>query len=552
MAQQKYQGNLSSASFPFASVMKGPSVIVPQRDQSSGPYRDFSGSTTQLGMNIAQLYYAENVFPTNEGYKSVAFNPLIPAAEGVVGRFFERFSVFDGLGNKAMIATTTSNQVYMLSEYTDGLWEEITLPDELVWLGGEITTGTVFGTVYFCLQGLGIFTLDIPTTTWTKTVVTGLADEAMVGICDSTSYLIAFNQTDLAWSSTEDPTDFTPSLITGAGGGTPDGLKGQIITCQEINKGFIIYTSVMTMVASYSGNLQYPWVFNPLANGSGIGSARDVQGGIDIANHAAWTAAGYMDVTQQYCTMKFPELTDFLASGIWELYDPETKAVTTQYTTVPFQVRLASVANRYTCISYGLAGHDTLTYTLVFDEVLKRWGKIKKAHVQVFELVADASGFGLTWEGTAPDEWEEMEGTWSQMTRFNNRTPKAKNTLAFLGVDGTVEYVDFTYAANNAPGVAIFGKFTLTRTSLSTLECVELETVDDSTLNFALTCLHTLNGKQVISPVTAPRNHGGLNGSGGGVRVYDCRVTGVNHSIAVEGAFNLNSYVLVLHQNGRR
>lgn len=548
MAQVKYQGNLSAAAFPLATIFKGPSVIIPNRDQNSGPYRDFSGATTQLGMNIPQLYYAENVIPTNEGYKSIAYNPFIGAAVGATGTFQTVLTIFDGNSNKALLGVTSTFEIWMLSQYTAGAWSKITLPGGAVWSTGIITQGNVYGVQYINLQGLGIYIVDIPTTVFTKATVVGATDTDFIGIVDSTSYLIGYDEISIIWSSTEDPLDFTPSLITGAGGGTPDSLKGQIIFCKEISKGFIIYTSVMIIAATYSGNLQYPWVFFPLANGSGIASYEDVVEQSDTGSQAAWTAAGLLEVNTQYCTPKYAEVTDFLAAGVWETFSSETKLVSVEYTSVPYRVKLASIANRYFCISYGQVFSETspFTYILLYDILLKRWGKAKITHTHVFEIVSDTSGLGLTWTASAPNTWSQYPVAWSSLVKFGNTPAHAKNTLGILTESGAIQYVDFTYGDAGAPGVAIFGKFQLTRTTLSTLEEIELETLQEDNLNFSCSVQSIDDrGNSIVSPAVLITNNGTY-------RRYDTHVTGISHSAVFEGAFSLCSHIYTLHQNGRR
>lgn len=548
MAQTKYQGNLSAATFPFATIFKGPAVIIPNRDQNSGPYRDFSGATTQLGMNIGQLYYAENVLPTNEGYKSIAYNNFIGPAIGYTGTFQQEFTLFNGQSDKALLGITSTREIWMLSQYTAGAWVKITLPAAAVWSTGILTVANVYGVIYVNLQGLGVYTVSIPSTSFTKATVVGATDTGFIGITDSTSYMVAWDNTSIVWSSTEDPLDFTPSLITGAGGGTPDGMKGQIIYCKEISKGFIIYTSVMILAALYQGNLQYPWVFIPLANGSGIASAEDVIEDLDISSQWAWTAAGLLEVTTQYCTPKFPEATDFLAGGVWETFSDETKVVTTSYSEVPYRVKIAAIANRYFCVSYGQVFDEfsPLSYVIIYDTMLKRWGKAKITHTQIFEITADTAGDGLTWTESAPHPWTDYPVAWSSLVKFSNTPARAKNTFGFLAPDGSVRYVDFTYGNAGGSGVAIFGKFQLTRTSLCTLEEVDVETIQAETQNFRLS-IQSLDDRNNISIANATQYVANNN-----FRRYDCRTTGVSHSIIFQDSFALCSYILILHQNGHR
>ena len=53
----------------------------------------------------------------------------------------------------------------------------------------------------------------------------------VVGITQSTGYMIAWTKNTVAWSSTIDPTDFVPDSLTGAGGGGVEEVKGAINYC---------------------------------------------------------------------------------------------------------------------------------------------------------------------------------------------------------------------------------------------------------------------------------------------------------------------------------
>jgi hypothetical protein len=70
--------------------------------------------------------------------------------------------------------------------------------------------------------------------------------------------LLAWNETTLYWSSTTDPTDFTPSLATGAGSGGVQNIKGAITIAAPISTGLIVYSNQNAVAAVYSGNARFP------------------------------------------------------------------------------------------------------------------------------------------------------------------------------------------------------------------------------------------------------------------------------------------------------
>lgn len=553
MAQFQYSGNLNAANFPFSASFKGRSVIRPGSDQNPGPFRYFGGRTVDQGSNIPQCYYAENITPTEQGYKSVGYQSFLPAPNpAATGRFIKEFTVYDGLGNKGLIGITTDSKIYMLTTFGLGVWDEVA-PSVGTWAGTDASTATVFGTIYLHLEGLGVYEVDITDNTITKVTVTGVTDSATLGIASSTSYMIMWDQTTIYWSSTTDPLDFVPSLITGAGQGEPDDLQGQIVFVKNIDKGYIIYSTVVILVGLYTGNGQYPWIFNSLVNGSGISSRYSVTEDNSLTAHYAWASAGLTVVTAQKCELVHPELTDFLAGKVWDTFSTETKVVTTEYLGSPVQVRLAFIASRYLCVSYGRTDETTygvaseMEYAVILDTVMERWGKLKCSHVQLFEITVDTNRDGITYIETDPETYLDYPVPYFSLVNWTNSVAQAKNYLGVLNADGTITYVDFSYTDASAPGVLILGKFQITRANLQTLQQADLECVDQGNENFSLNVQCTLNGRNTVIPVVAPVEVENLPE----FRRFNSRATGMNQSLVVEGAFNLVSYILTFSPAGR-
>ena len=396
MAQTKFSVNLSSADFVLSHKWKGKSVIIQQQDQNyyqatSG----FAGDTPQRGINIPQVYYCENTFPTPEGYRSVAYRYFIEPPTPTQ-QFVRILTVFDGYANSAIIGITADRKLYIVSAYTGGKWQPLPLPAGYDWLETDlVTTATVNGNIVVCIEYVGFLILEIANNLVrdANQFVKGLDVTKIRGIVTSHSYLIAFDNDTVYWSSTEDALDFVPSLITGAGSSKPDGAKGRIVFCKEISGGFIIYFEACIISAAYTSNLASPFIFDILAGGAGIRNAAAVAYDLNTSTHFAWTSAGLLGVELHQTKGMFPAVTDFIASGLTDKAMTYGDYPISTYDDRDKEVRLAIISNRYLVISFGFLSDPVtgemqtpeLVQSFVYDTQLKRWGKLNIDHIQVFE-----------------------------------------------------------------------------------------------------------------------------------------------------------------------
>lgn len=396
MAQNRISLNLSAADFTLSYFFKGQSVIIPGQDQNAFQAQAwFTGETNQRGVNIPQVAYCENTVPTQEGYRSVAYRYFIEPPE-VPGNFVKILPVFDGNANSAIVGVTKDRRLYIVSAYTAGMWRQLPIPSTMNWetFYGISSTG-VQGTIVIQIDGVGLCGLDVAGSVLTdlNPTVTGLDMSKVKGVCSCKGYLVAFDDTTIYWSSTENPLDFTPSLITGAGSGKPDGAKGKIITCKEISQGFIIYCDVNILSAAYSSNKTIPWVFAVLSSGAGVRHADAVAYDLNMSNHFAWTSAGLIGVELHKANPILPEVTDFIASGLSDATLSYDSPVVTQFDERDKEVRIAYISNRYVCLSFGYLSDlvekesriPQLKQTFLWDTQLKRWGKLNVDHIQMFE-----------------------------------------------------------------------------------------------------------------------------------------------------------------------
>lgn len=394
MSQSKYSANLSAADFNLSFSFKGHSVIVPGLDQNyfQGT-AGWAGDTPQRGINIPQIYYCENTVPTAEGYRSIAYRYFIdpPATPQ---RFIKIFNVFDGNASSGLVGVTADHKLFAVSAYTGGVWLPLNFPAGYAWdSADQVTFTVVLGSPTFCFKGLGIFVYGVVANELYHVELIGLDETLINGVCSSKGYTIVWDDYFIYWSSTENAWDFTPSLITGAGRTQVEGLKGGIVLCKEIAGGFIIYSDVSIISAAYSSNLNIPWIFDVLGGGMGVKSDFAVSFDINSQTHIAWTSGGLVQVELHQATPRFPQVTDFIASGLADKTITLTDYPVTEYDDVPKEVRLAVISSRYVCISFGSmeeppAGEfpvPRMVQSFLFDLQLQRWGKLNVDHIQILE-----------------------------------------------------------------------------------------------------------------------------------------------------------------------
>jgi hypothetical protein len=260
-------------------------------------------------------------------------------------------------------------------------------------------------------------------------------------------------------------------------------------------------------------------------------------------------------ITPQGAETISAELNDFLAGRQWEYWDAATKQIVHVLSgATEFNVKVAYIGNRYLVISYSVTSSDLYQYALVFDTVLKRWGKLKFDHVDCFSYSYPNVFGDLAYEDLTTVSYEDFgAATYADLSEGLTSSPPSKKVLAFLKPTGAVHLALMTYNKEEATqlGVAIFGKFQLLRNRMITLQYIDFEGIyrDEVTLipDIVATVLTALDGKNLTPayPLVLTKNS---------VRMqrYAKRVTGVNISLALEGSFALSSYIMEVTAEGDR
>ena len=487
MAQSQYRADLSKVSFPLLSEEQGRTLLGGARNESAED-------------NLPSIYYGHNIMPTDKGVQSIGYLGIASAAP-VGANLADVRTVYSETKERTLLAIGVDT--YRLNA---GVWQVVT--------GGttspanDITIGKVNGISYIFDKQSACYTYDSVGNSYTPVTLTGVALPNTLGVVASSGYLMTYTEDAIAWSSTIDPTDFTPSPVTGAGGGVVAGLGGKIQFVLPIATGVLIYTETNVISGAYTGNVQYPFKFREVSNSKGGITLDMVAYEQNAANHFAYTSAGFQTLVAQKADTLLPDVTDFLSGLRFEDFDEGTGLLVTENLAAPMLKKIKYIASRYLVISYG---KTSFTHAIIYDTALSKLGKLKITHTDCFDYVGD-------------------------------QADSAKESLAFLLPDGSAQVVDF---ATNSSGVVIVGKFQERRSRLLTLLKVEVENIgaaDTCTLD----SLYTLDGKNVIKKA-------GLNTYAVGLaRSYSFRVTGINHSLSFIGKFNLTSLLLIYKIAGRR
>ena len=550
MAQIEAGVNLQAASFPMVPQFMGRSVLISNTDQQvDAATIGKEGSTQQPAEhgNMPHAYYMYNVVPTSQGYKSVAYTKITGAPRTALGAiipvtFSTIFPVRDSNENRGFLGVTVDFRSFIFSNITKR-WIEATPVSQNT---SDISVAFVTGSTYVCYSKFNIFTIDLINSLLVPATLSGVVNANVLSIASSNNYLLLQDGNIVYWSSSLNASDFVPSLSTGAGSGTPTAIGGKIVAMFPLSTGFAIYTTTNIITASFSGNIRYPWIFKEANNGAGVSGAEVISYGDDGTNYA-WTSAGLLKVALSGCTPVLPNVTDFLSGRVFAEFNTATKDIDYEYIASDLKVHLLYSSARFVVISYG---KTSLTHAIIYDLALKRFGKLKIDHVNAFELNILSDGTQLTYQDLldfATAYGDLSDTSYAELATITNKAASPKRTLAFLQADGSILVALFDIGNFNSNAVLLLGKYQLLRANTTIFEGVKLEDTDPDNTNFAVTIQSSYDGKN-IGKTTATT----LRTSAPNFREYGCHVTALNHSVLIEGAFNLVQANILVHKGGRR
>lgn len=529
MAHQWLRCNLLQSDFPLLTDLFGEPVLIKGLDQTMTP--DTQYQITKA--NEAGMVYCENVMPTSAGYQTVRFlnrninNDPPVGSHGFVDSAYNFSAITGGQLSRMYLGASDSDftglYVFNTTTFT---WVWVALPGAPALLfPRQISTGIVNNQCYICPGLQGLYHFDVGANNFVADPTIGIAAVSLNGITASNGLLIGWIFPNvILWSSNQNPLDFTPSLITGAGGGNIGEVKGQITYCAPISGGFIIYATQNIVQATYTGNVSFPFKFQEISGSGGTISNNQIAFHDNSDNQFAWTDKGMQAIQVGAAVSNiFPKITEFLRAGYYETFDPTTGI----FTKVPANnsnplVYINFIAGRYLIVSYGWTPIPIYTnqysYCLVVDIETGRMGRIRFNHVDTLDVVIDTQG---------PVD------------------PLAR--IGFITRAGVVWTLDFSLnepgdSANTSVGLILLGKFQLQRNKGVYSQRVKLECsyVNDGSSTITVSTMPTLDGKNFLPAVACVE----LNTSNedSPLKVYGtARRYGLNMSYLVFGQFNLSS-----------
>lgn len=415
----------------------------------------------------------------------------------------------------------------------------------------KISVAIVRGVTYICIRkadnttvfytaavdtGTDVITLTDITTTINDSLPAGTAIDSILGICSSYNYLILFTGGTILWSSTTTPTDFAPSLVSGAGNEVPGNLKGDITFLREHVSGFFIYSTNNVVFAQYTGNARYPWRFREVGQSGGFTYSTQVSGDTNSSIQYGVNNSKFVQVLNpETAELVAPEVTDFIERvKRWDILDTDTFVFSLSDATdelIPADKPTTwFVLDRYLLLPYGDSGDvagNQWTYVIVYDLLLKRYGKLFIAF-----------DFCLTDE---------------------------KNVFFISRLTGDIYKLYFDIHEYNVPpsegdeyiheGVIVLGKFQLTRDRFICLDELTIDAIqnideladpDDRAIEVRV--LPSLDGRSFEAPVE-PYDNTDTSQNVDGLQLL-ARVSCQNFALAFVGAFDLNTVAMTFHPEG--
>lgn len=532
----QFRLNVTAANFPLLSSLHGRSLLTKAPTDSNYVVTNaYGGASADRDVGIPTFMYMHNVMPTITGVVSVGYKNLTNGTDATCKDVYPLRTCEE---YRHMYQPTTTNNWLL----TGNTWKSI---------GGfandkQVTYAHIHKATYICHANSFVQKLDEASEELELVFFKGMQTNKLEGITHANNYLIGYTGDTIYYSSVLDSEEFTPTLKTLAGSIIPLHVRGRIVYCLPIFNGFMIFTAVNMVRATYSGNNDMPFHFMEVPNSGGVKSLAHVSHDNNYESFVAWTSKGLQLIPKENggAEQLFPEVTDFFTSHIFEDYIGSTakrsstnesgvwSSETETWATIPegydelkqtvfdgeLNIKVAVIASRYIVLSYSLPETDGYTHALVYDVSFKRWGKLRVAHRDCFEL----------------DQADYTE------YKF-----EANHQIAFLRKDGVIFTLDMNEATTDLDSVLFFGKIEHSRNKITTLHSIEIEnTLPEETELSILTSLDGKNSNPALYPL---RQIDTKN-----LSLWRMRTTGINHTLKLLGTFNLVSIQGMVTLGGSR
>ncbi len=526
MSYDTFTALLSGSEFPFVSDFLSRTVLLTGLD--GGPRAPKNAVPSDVNNSeIPQHYYLQNVMPTDTGLASVGYEQVVaPFGVGITD-FDQCIALRDTDENNFLLSPAGGKNYIFTANY--GAWQSVS---PFVFAGGSVTRAYVNGRTFVCYQRDSIREYDVGANTFLPVAFTGKTVTDIDGISASNNYLLWWDNITVGWSSLVDPTDLTPNIQTGAASAIPQDVKGPIQVIVPVAGGFIIFTTKNAVAAMYTNNARAPFVFREIQSAGGVNGTEQVSLEASGSTVYAYTTNGAQEITLSSAKSINGALTDFLAGRLFESFDLSTLTFTLERLFDDFAVKVTFISGRYLVISYGKK--ETLqvyTHAIVYDYVLKRYGKLRLDHVDSF-----------------PYPYPNLIGSLTSIP--------PKRAVAFLQKDGAIQLLIMDDGVRQDQGVLLLGKFQLVRQKAITFQSLEIENLTQAyppdvylLVSPQGNTLGTPQQLTLLSDTGTSKKYGAPVYSGSGAAPAR---TGINFSTLLVGKFELVTALYTVTRHGNR
>lgn len=501
MTQIAYRATLSNAMWPQRASRVSSTVVSPQYESLSSRKAELPPSE-ERDIIAPQVYYVENVLPTSYGFDSVGYVPVAPEPLAL--------EAGEVLINTAKASSTSLPQVHFALTSAGSLY--IMAPNLHVWkksIHSFVVTADSFVTAASMNDKIIVAVSDASTLYLYDAVTNeitfggmgtpGLEDVDIQGVFSTTNYLAVWDADTIYWSAFENPLDFVPSEITGAGNGIIMAGRGRIRACVPTTLGFIIYCEQNAIAALSTARSDEPFTLREISASGGISHIRQVVPDWNSNSHYAYTTSGLQQITNTDAKPFVAELTDLIQGQVIDYLDSAGQLITEEWP-LGVTTSVALVLDRYLCVSYKEQSAVEYQWCYVYDTWLRRAGRLKISHSQIIDY-------------------------------YNN--------LAAVSRRGAVNVLRRSGLAGNfGLGRIALGKYQHIRQRMLVIDSVDVDKMFGTALCSVRSSLDGFTDSSVST------------GHKTGARWYFSNV-GTNHTVHLRGDFSLNTIVLHYHIHGR-
>lgn len=506
MTQIAYRATLSNAMWPQRAAHLSSTVVSPQYESLSSRKAELPPSE-ERDIIAPQVYYVENALPTNYGFESVLYATVgtpVPFAQ-TGDRIISIAKATSSEVSQVLFALSLLGDIYIMPVYaTAWIKAGISATYNPV-LGADryITAASMNDKIVVAVQGSGLGLLAYNPYTQVLSAgplgTPGLESVEVQGVFSTTNYLAVWDTDTIYWSAFENPLDFVPSEITGAGNGVVMAGKGRIRACVPTTLGFIIYCEGNAIAALSTSRADEPFTLREISGSGGVSNIRQVVADWNAVSHYAYTSSGLAQITNTDAKPFITELTDLIVNSVIDYVTPDGQLVT-EFWEAGADVQVTVIKDRYLCVSYKNKTAVYYTWCFVYDTHLKRAGKLKRYHLAVLEYYGN---------------------------------------LALMTASGQMSIVRF----GGGSGIVALGKYQHIRQRMLSLDAVAVDKILGASTT--VTVVSSLDGF-ADSQSSTGYLHPNSNYSH---RTYTS--VGTNHKIVISGEFSLQTVVLHYHIHGR-